>query len=192
MKNPLIKFISLLFIAINGIAQNPKSGVYRTYIDYNSTKLSYEVDCKTEKHSIRLNEFLNESWITVKHKGEKIKLQKDSIYGILNCDGILIRFQNKEHFLLAEKGNIWIFYKEINKSEGKGIQNSELEKEYYFSVKGDGKLIPLTVSNIKYAFPANHKLHDMIEGEIKNEKDICSYDAFHKMFKVNHLIASSN
>ncbi len=192
MKKQLITTFSVMLVALNGISQNPKSGIYKTYADYNNNKLAYEIDCKTEKHVIRLNEFLNESWITVKHKGEKIKLQKDSIYAVLTCDEPLIRFQNKEHFHLTEKGAIWIFYKEINTSEGKGIKTVQLEKEYYFSVKGDSKIISLTISNIKYAFPNNHKLHDMLDAEIKSEKDISTYDAFHKMFKINHIITSSN
>ncbi len=192
MKKQLLKIISLMLIAFNGMSQNQKSGVYKTYADYNNNKLTYEIDCKTEKHVIKLNEFLNESWITVKHKGEKIKLQKDSIYGVLICNEPLIRFQQKEHFTLAEKGIVWIFYKETNMTEGKGTNTVQLEKEYYFSVKGDSKIISLTISNIKYAFPNNHKLHDLLDAEIKSEKDISAYDAFHKMFKVNHILSSAN
>lgn len=85
MKNQLIKIFVLMLFALHTIAQD-KSGVYITYSDYVNQKLSYEIDCKTEKHVIKLHDFLNQSFITVNHKGEKIKLQKDSIYGILNCN----------------------------------------------------------------------------------------------------------
>ena len=178
----------LTLFALNAIAQNPKSGVYKTFADYNNNVLSYEVDWKTEKHTIRLNEFLMESHITIKHNGEKIKLKKDSIYGVLGCDEPLIRFQNNSHFYLAEKGPIWIFYKEEQVVQVKGFK---YEKAYYFSTKGDGKLIELTVNNIKEAFPTNHALHDMLDEQFQSIS-ISEYDTFHKMFKINHIINSAN
>ena len=178
----------MTLFALNGFAQNTKSGVYKTFEDYNNNKLSYEIDCKTEKHAIRLNEFLNESHITIKHNGEKIKLQKDSIYGVLSCDEPLIRFQNKKHFYLAEKGTIWIFYKEEQVVQPKGFW---YEKAYYFSTKGDGTIIELSIKNIKEAFPNNHVLHDRLDEQFQSIT-ISEYDTFHKMFKINHIINSAN
>ncbi len=178
---------NLLPLAINVSDQSPKSGVYLTYSDYTKNKLSYEADCKKEKQTIKLNEFLNESFITVKKKKEKIKLQKDSIYGILNCDEPLLIFQDKVHYSLAEKGSVWIFYREVSIPQAKTFK---LEKRYYFSTKGDGKLEELTINNIKRAFPDNHKLHDLIDVHFQN-RDLSEYDIFHKMFKINHLINDS-
>lgn len=60
-----------------------------------------------------------------------------------------------------------------------------LEKQYYFSTKGDGKLMSLTINNIKQAFPNNHKFHDMIDAQFQIT-NIWEYDTFHKTFKVNH------
>lgn len=177
-----------MILALNAIGQNSKSGIYKTFTDYNNNKLSYEIDCKSEKHIIRLNEFLNESYITIKHKNEKIKVQKDSIYGILNCDEPLIRFQNKEHFYLAEKGSIWIFYKEVPITQGKGFK---LEKQYFFSIDGNSPLIELTINNIKQVFSTNHALHDAVDAQFQNT-DISEYDTFHKMFKINHIIIMTN
>lgn len=187
MKNYFTAIIFIVLFAINVKAQNPKSGVYKTFSDYSNNKLAYEIDCKTEKHTINFNEFLNKSYITVKHNDEKIKLQKDSIYGVLNCDEPLVRFQNKSHFHLAEKGAIWIFYLEKSVSQGKGFKTV---REYYFSTKGDGKLIELSINNVKQAFPDNHPLHDAISAQFQSS-DISEYDTFHKMFKINHIIAMS-
>jgi hypothetical protein len=188
MKICFYNTLSLVLITFSIIGQNSKSGIYKTFTDYNNNKLIYEIDCKTEKHRIRLNEFLNESYITIKHKDKKIKLQKDSIYGILNCDEPLIRFQNKEHFYLSEKGSIWIFYKEVPVTQGKGFK---LEKQYYFTTTGNGPLIELTINYIKQAFPTNHTLHDAIDSQFQNT-EISEYDTFHKMFKINHIIKSVN
>ena len=191
----------LLLVALNCFAQDPelvplvqsaasnvdKSGVYLTYKDYKQNKLSYEADCKFEKQSIKLHEFLNKPYITVNHKKEKVELKKDSIYAIQNCDEPLIRFQDGDHFYLAEKGSVWIFYKEVNVPQTKGVK---LEKQYYFSSKGDGKIEELTITNIKNAFPNDMKLHDQIDQQFQNI-DISDYDTYHKMFRVNHILSEA-
>jgi hypothetical protein len=114
-------------------------------------------------------------------------LRKDSIYGIVSCNESLVRFQDKEHYYLAEKGPVWIFYKEVPVTQVKGLK---FEKQYYFSAKGDEKIIALTINNIKQAFPDNHKFHDMIDAQFQNT-GISEYDTFHKMFKVNHILQQS-
>jgi len=158
-----------------------------TFSDYQNNKLSFKTDCKTEKRRFKLNEFFNQRFITVKYKEEKIKLLKDSIYGILDCDEPLIRFQDKESYTLAEKGPLWIFYKEENVQKNKLIY---LEKRYFFCVKGDDKLKELTINNIKQEFPGDTKLHDLIDDRFHN-REVSEYDTFHKMFKINRIINDS-
>jgi hypothetical protein len=182
-----MKTLLFLLLTATAFGQNEKSGVYLTFNDYLSNKLSYEINCKTEKHTIRLNDFLNQSFIKVIHNDKKIKLQKDRIYGFISCNESLVRFQNKEHYYLVEKGPVWIFYKEVPVTQVKGLK---LEKQYYFSAKGDEKIIALTINNIKQAFPDNHKFHDMIDAQFQNT-GISEYDTFHKVFKVNHILQQS-
>ena len=55
-------------------------------------------------------------------------------------------------------------------------------------MKGDSKMEELSKANLMNAFPNNHKFHDMLDAQFKNEADIASYDSFHKMYKVNHLL----
>ena len=175
-------------MTLNAVGQSEKSGVYLTFNDYVSNKLSYEINCRTERHTIRLKLFLNQPYITVIHKGQKVNLSKDSIYGVLSCDEPLLRFQDKEHYFLVEKGPVWIFYRDENKSQGK---SPYIQKKYYFSINGDGRLIELSKENLKSAFPDNHKFHDMLDAQINSNVNIAEYDSFHKMHKVNHLLEQS-
>ena len=184
-QNIVIKTVLFILLTLNVLAQNEISGVYLTFDDYIHNKMSYEINCKTEKHKIKLNEFLNKSYITVIHNGEKFELKKDSIYGVVYCDEPLVRFQDNEHYYLAEKGPVWFLYKMENKSTGKSFFT---EKKYYFSVNGDGKLIELSKENLKNAFPNNHIFHDMLNAQFSSNVNIAEYDSFHKMFKVNHLL----
>ena len=180
-----MKTILFILLALNVMGQSDKSGVFLNFNDYVNNELSYGINCKTEKHKIKLNEFLNKSYITVIHNDQKIKLDKDSIYGAVFCDEPLVRFQDKEHYYLIEKGFVWIFYRMENKTSGKTFFT---EKKYYFSVKGDGKLIELSKDNLKNSFPENHKFHDMLDAQINSNVNIAEYDSFHKMFKVNHIL----
>lgn len=183
-----MRTLFFMLIAFNAFGQNEKSGVYLTFNDYLNNKLAYEINCATEKHTIRLNEFLNKPYIIVIHDGKKFKLAKDSIYGFISCDEPFVRFQDKQHFYLAEKGSVWIFYYNFRVQENKTFTTV---KKYYFSTKGDGKLIALSKENLKNAFPDNHKFHDMLDAQLKDENDIAEFDTFHKMYRVNHLYQMS-
>lgn len=187
-QNIVVKTLFFLLMVFNAKGQNEKSGVYLTLQDYLNNKLSYEINCKTEKHKIKLNEFLNKSYITVFHNDQKINLGKDTIYGVVYCDEPLVRFQDKEHYYLDEKGPIWIFFRMENKATNKTFFP---ERKYYFSIKGDGKLMELSKENLRNAFPVNHKFHDLLDAQFSSNVNIGEYDSFHKMFKVNHLLQQS-
>ena len=51
--------------------------------------------------------------------------------------------------------------------------------------------MPLTMENLKKAFPENHKFHDDLTAQFKNDKELMAYDSFHKKTKLNHLLEMS-
>jgi hypothetical protein len=192
MNSSFNKVLFVMLFAINAVAQNPKSGVYMTYSDYNKGKLSYEADCKTEKEDIKLDEFLREDYIVLKRKDVKIKLKKDGIYGILVCDEPLIRFQDNKQFHLLEKGSLWIYYSLVDEINNSGYKTENPyhyseSKKYYFSVKGDGRLLPLTVEDVRQALPEKHAKHPIIDTRFQNI-DISEYDTIHNTFVINRVI----
>ena len=182
-----MKIILLLLISSTIWAQNEKSGVYLTFSDYNNNALAFENNCATDKNAIKLNELFNEPSISIAQGNKKIKLRKDSIYGVSLCNQPLTRFQDGEHFHLAEKGLVWIFYKEVAVPEGKV---SRMDRLYYFSATGDGKLLDLNADNLKSTFPTNHKLHDMLD--LYSQNSLVQYDSFHKKYRVNHFLRESS
>lgn len=190
-----MKTILLIFISSLAVAQNGKSGVYITFNDYLSNKLTYEINCKTDKETFSLNEFLNENHITVIHNKQRVKLCKDSIYGFVSCNDPLVRFQEKTHFYLAEKGKLWIFYKIVDAFPKKEYKPENpyhyyTAKEYYYSLVGDGKLIALTIENLKLSFSNSPKINSNLDIKFKNE-NIADYDSIHKVFKVNYFLENS-
>ena len=71
------------------------------------------------------------------------------------------------------------------------VRKGTTEKSYFFSVGPSGDVWPLTILNLKNAFPDNHKLHDLLDMSFKHDSDLTKYDDFHKMFKVNRLLIAS-
>jgi hypothetical protein len=166
-----------------------KSGVFKTFGDFTSGKMEYGIDCATEKHKIRLNEFLGKDFITVVHEGKPYNLKKDEIWGYQLCDDKIVRFQDNEHYPVADKGILWIYTKQTVKGAGyRG--GTKTITTHYFSKGGDNGILELTPLNLKASFPDNHMLHDAIDAQFKSATSLSEYDKFHKQYKINHFLES--
>jgi len=180
-------FAALIMSSVSSFAQ--KSGVFKTFADYTSGKMEYGIDCVTEKHKIRLNDFLGKDFITVVHDGKPYKLKKDETWGFQLCDAKVVRFQGNEHYPLADKGVLWIYTKETVKAISQRA-GTKIITTYYFSRGGGDGILELTLLNLKATFPGNHMLHDAIDGQFKTDASLGEYDQFHKHYKINHFLES--
>jgi hypothetical protein len=166
-----------------------KSGVFKTYADFSAGKMAYGIDCTTESHKIKLNDFWGKDYITVIHEGKPYDIKKAEIWGYQLCDEKVVRFQGKEHFPLEDKDVLWIYtiQSTIRKNPHGGIKSITT---YYFSKGGDLEIKELTLLNLKAAFPGNHMLHDAIDGQFKTDASLGEFDQFHKHYKINHFLES--
>jgi hypothetical protein len=197
MKNSIsFLLIAIIMVAANSVsAQNKqellknKSGVYMSFADFKAQKLNLEVDYTKEKHKIKSNDFLNKSDIDVIHMDKKYTFAKKDIYGFRDSKGVDFRFfENKEYQIIAAD-TIFLYLKQENVQvkTGKNPQNKSVDK-YYLSLSGNSEILPLTVANLKQAFPENHKMHDALDMMFKSDNDLAEYDKFHKSFKVIRFI----
>ena len=168
-----------------------KSGVYKTFADYTSGKMEYGIDCSTEKHKIRLNEFFDKNFITVVHEGKPYNLKKAETWGFQLCDEKIVRFQDNEHYPVADRGVLWIYTKQTVKGVGQR-GGAKTITTYYFSKGGDNGILELTPLNLKASFPDNHMLHDAIDAQFKSATSLGEYDEFHKHYKINHFLETQN
>jgi hypothetical protein len=168
-----------------------KSGVFKTFADYTSGKMEYGIDCATEKHKIKLNEFLGKDYITVIHDGKSYKLNKGETWGYQLCGEKIVRFQDNEHYEVADKGVLWIYTKQtVQAASPRGGTKSVTS--YYFSKGGNNGILELTLLNLKATFPDNHMLHDAIDGQFKSNTSLSEYDQFHKQYNINHFLEAQN
>lgn len=168
-----------------------ESGVFKTFTNYTAGKMEYGIDCATEKHKIKLNEFLGKDFITVVHDGKSYKLKKAETWGYQLCDEKLVRFQENDHYDVTDKGVLWIYTKQSVQaaSPRSGVKTVTT---YYFSKGGDNGILELTLLNLKATFPDNHMLHDAIDGLFKTNTSLIEYDQFHKLYKINHFLETQN
>ncbi len=182
MRTTQLLFTSLL-ITTAFMAQQSQSGIYMTFSDYRDNKMSFSCNC-SEHQKIKLHETFSGAYVSLKYKGQKIKLFKDSIYAVQNCDQPLVRFQNRVSYILEERSAIWIF--SIKETERRNKETITVKK-YFFCQNGYEVLIPLTVNNIKLAFPKNDSLYDLMDALFKTN-DASDFDSFHNTFKINYLL----
>ena len=185
LKNAIL--LTALAILSSNLVFAQKSGVFKTYADYQSGKMEYGINCATESHKIKLNDFLGKDYITVIHDGKPYELKKAETWGYQLCDEKLVRFQEKEHYPLLEKGVLWIYTKESTVSSSHAGATKYVTK-YYFSKGGNGSILELTLNNVKGAFPENHKLHDAISEQFKTDASLGEQDTYHKMTNINHFL----
>jgi hypothetical protein len=179
-----------VFLSVGAFAQTGGSGIYKTAEDFKTGKLSLQVDCKTESHKIKLNDFFGKSYIIVVHEGKGYKFEKKDIYAYQLCNGEIYRFvtNNSEDLILNPKEQILIYKYENNKGIAKG---SPKIVQYFFSKDAASPLESLTMENLKIAFPTNHKFHDAMEATFKSDLELVQYDSFHKMYKINRVLEAN-
>jgi hypothetical protein len=175
----------LIIKSFSCYSQKDSSGIYFTANDYILHKLSYAIDCKTEKHSIKADMVFDSKDILIKHKGATYKYSKDSVYGIRHCDGSITRLYHNSEYPIINPYETILIYKVVSGPYGKG---SPSVTKYYFSKDAQSDLQEMTIHNLKAAFPDNHKFHDLIDMEFHHDDELITYDEMHKMMKINRIL----
>jgi hypothetical protein len=175
-----------LLAGVSGFAQNG-SGVYASAEDFTRQQLTLAIDCKTEKHKIKLNDFASKPYIEVIHQGKPHRFEKSQIFGFRLCDGKVFRFVDGRHYRLLNPTEQILLYKEEIPAMGKNPGKTS----YYFSKGAALPVMPLTLQNLKAGFADNHAFHDALDAQFKTDEGLAAYDSYHKMYKINHLLESS-
>lgn len=165
------------------------TGIYLTAEDYKNGRLASESDCDSPGHKVELHDILRKPFIHVTHGGETRRYEKSQIYGFRSYGGRDYRFVGNDEYEILESKGVSIFALEVlarnPKDTSRGLATSRL---YFFSVGAGGHVLPLTLQNLKQAFPDNHVFHDALDANFHTDNELTQFDTFHKMFKVNRLL----
>ena len=192
-----MRFVSWLVVLVSGFAPGVSarqsasrtSGIYVTAADYDNRQLTAEGDCGSKAHKLELHDVLNKPYIHVTHEGRRQRYDKDDLFGFRACDGNDYRFASNLEYRIVEARELFIYARETQLTSGKSWRTVI---DYSFSVGSGGKVLPLTLDNLKRAFPDNHAFHDSLDEMFGGGQDLALYDQFHKMFKVNRLLIATS
>lgn len=181
---------SLFTLSLHAAAQKDSSGIYKTAEDFQNRKLSYAINYKTEKHKINDNLLFNDAAIKVKHHDTTYTLEKSSTYGYRSTKGEEFRFiDNKEYKILNPGEPLLIYaYQHLAHSPKEA---GKYQPMYFFSTDAASAPQPLTKANLKAAFAGNHKFHDELDAQFKDDNELNAYDSFHKMYKLNRIYTTT-
>src|SRR5262245_21976314 len=101
---------------------------------------------------------------------------------VSGADARNYRVVGSDRYQIVEAKTLYIYFLDVI------VRKGASEKAYFFSVGPTGDVLPLTILNLKKAFPDNHAFHDFLDMAFKHDSDLTKYDDFHKMFKVNRLL----
>lgn len=179
-----------LTIGQSAHSQQNSSGIYKTAEDFQQKTLSFSIDCNLEKHKIRTNILFDGSEVRVKHMGTTYTMKKSETFGYRACGGKVYRFvDNKEYTILNPIETLNIYYYQNPAHSPK--EAAKYHPMYFFSKDAKSELQELTKANLKAAFPGNHKFHDALDVNFKEDKEISAYDSFHKMYKLNWILKNN-
>lgn len=183
--------VTLMLLSTHHLsAQKDSSGIYKTAEDFQQRKLSYAINCKTEKHKINPNLIFNSDEVKVKHQGETYMLKKNEVFGYRDCKGKEYKFvDNVEYSILNPTEPLLLYFYQHPAHSAKNVD--QYPPMYFFSKDATSSLQALTKENLKAAFPDYHKFHDALDANFKRDNELYAYDRFHKMYKLNWIFKNN-
>lgn len=184
MKHIFLLSLTAVFFTATVCAQTNSSGIFRTAKDFLNNKLEYAIQCDSQSHKINTDPLFKRKLVMVKHEGKTYKLDKDSVYAVRYCSGVVERLYQRKVYLMVNPEEAILIYKVYIPSMGK---NQPAQTIWYFSKDAASPIQSLTISNLTGAFPDNHAFHDAIIAEFKADSELNKYDMVHKMMRINRL-----
>ena len=165
-----------------------RSGIYLSAADFLAARLEHPIDCRTARHIIDRHTVLRNSYIDVEHEGQHFRHEKRDIFGYRDCDGRDIRFVDGAEYVVVEAGPIYIYTSERIEHQGKPYRRVTI---FSFGTAPDSALFPLTVANLKRAYPGERQFQVLIDAAAQRGDDLTAYDEVRKTYRLNLLFAQA-
>jgi hypothetical protein len=166
------------------------TGIYSSYADFASGRLTWAAGCNNGKDKLHINSFLGSPKGYVLLNGEKHVFYKNQVYGYHDCTNHDFRFYNNDIYQLVDTAGFYIYYRYQTETGPSGKGNIKADR-YYFSVKGDAAIEPLTITNLKKAYPGNLRFYNEIDVLAQSGGGLMAYDHQAKMYKIKCLFSQS-
>jgi hypothetical protein len=95
-----------------------------------------------------------------------------------------LRSYNNLSYKVVDTDGFIIYSRDVHAT---GSKATVKERRYYFSKNGESEIHPLTINNLKYAFPRNREFHDLLDIHFRSNDELTRYDSFYKEFKLKSI-----
>ena len=184
--NPIVVFLFIILMSsfAGKDSSESKSGIYLTENDYINHRISYAGADK-----IMLNKFTAGDNVKIIINGESKKIAKKDIYGFHSSDNNDFRFYKNELYQIVESEKLFV-YKNYATTSLQGGKGSIKQEFFYYSLKGNEPLIPLTISNLRKSFSNNIKFQELLD-TVKSDEELTYYVTYMQQLKVEYLFKKS-
>jgi hypothetical protein len=164
------------------------AGVFKTADDFQRGVLADPVACEVAGERISAGTSKGLGYIDVRHGTRKTRYSETDTYGFRDCGDRDIRIASGRQYFILETRGIQVLRVDYWRVSGKALVASPT---FHFSVGSTGPIQPLTLENVKRAFPENHAFHDKLDALFSGGGDPAKFDGFHGMFAINHVLDST-
>ncbi|WP_123847478.1 hypothetical protein [Chitinophaga lutea] len=171
----LILSLSVVGMGLFSTAAFAQNGVYLTAADFASKKLSY--------NDVNAHIPFRYGKVKVNDGNRTLLLDKKDVYGYRqgNQD---YRIIGNHSYKVMDAAHFPIYSRVVETSKGKGRIS---ETQYFFSAAPGSELQPLTIANLKRAFPDNDRFHQLLDLQFRHDQELVWYDDFSKVYKVKSI-----
>jgi hypothetical protein len=172
-------WLPALLCSIVGFSQ---AGLYKSADDFLNGKLEHTPQ-EFQRHKLRTDLPFNRYVVRVVDGNESHKYFKWDLYGYKNRRNENFRIFNERSYRIIDTAMFVIYAREENIVRGK---EKTRETRYYFSKNAESRIIPLTIRNLKYAYP-NREFHDLLDAHFRSNHELMRYDAHNGEYKIKRL-----
>lgn len=148
----MFMFLHLALLPILTLSQvfhdSDTKGIYRSEADFNQHHLEFSAPASSRKVVIHTHELMGAPHVTIDSAGSIFYILKVELFGYSDGKNTYRFFGNKTYQILDTAG--FYLYAKSAFSREKG---SAVQLQYFFSVTGSDAILPLTISNLRAAFP---------------------------------------
>jgi hypothetical protein len=179
-------FLHLVILPILTLSQffgNPDTkGIYRTQADFDQHHLEFSAPSTSRKVHIHIHDFLGAPNVTVDSGGQKYYILKLELFGYRENKKDFRFFQDQAYEILDTVGFYLYAKSALQKNKGSAVVT-----QYYFSKSGSDSILPLTIDNLKQAFPDKGAFRYALDCQFGRDSRLLEYDNQLHTYKLKQL-----
>jgi hypothetical protein len=95
-----------------------------------------------------------------------------------------LRLFNHKRFKLVDASHFPVYSRQEHVV---GSKARVTEVKYYFSKDERSPIMPLTINNLKHAFPHHREFHDLLDLQFRNSRELMRYDPYYSEYKLKSV-----